>query len=170
MHGDTYTHIRMHMYLRDRALLSWEPMTLTEEPKLLTSLAPSLHSYGVGCLSFTLVRSSSYCCEKTPRTKINLGIKGLLSSSSFGKAKAGPWTQELKQKPWKEAAYWLVPCSLFSLLSDSTLDDQLRGCTALRGLGFPTSIIIQENTSHSCPQASLVGSFSQPRFPFPKWP
>jgi hypothetical protein len=31
--------------------------------------------------------------------------------------KAGIWKQELKQKPWRNAAYWFTPHNLLSLFS-----------------------------------------------------
>ena len=42
--------------------------------------------------------------------------------------KAGTWRQELKKKPWKDAAYWLVPLDLPSLFPYTT-QDYLPGIT-----------------------------------------
>lgn len=63
--------------------------------------------------------------------KINLGSKRfILSYKSQGtvtrginagtQAAQGIWSQELKQSPWRRAAYWLAPYSLFSQLSHGT--------------------------------------------------
>ena len=39
--------------------------------------------------------------------------------------RAGTWRQELMQRPWKDAAYWLAHHGLFSLLSYRTQDHSL---------------------------------------------
>lgn len=45
--------------------------------------------------------------------------------------------QELEQKPWRRAAYWLVPHGWLSLLSYSIQDHQLRdGTNNYSGLGL----------------------------------
>ena len=44
--------------------------------------------------------------------------------------KAGTWRQELMERPWRNAAYWLAPHGLLSLLSYSTQDHQPRSGTA----------------------------------------
>jgi hypothetical protein len=54
--------------------------------------------------------------------------------------RAGTWRQELMQKPWRGAAYWLAPHGLFSLLSYRTQDHQSRDGPTHNGLGPPTSI------------------------------
>jgi len=36
--------------------------------------------------------------------------------------RAGTWTQELMQRPWRGAAYWLAHCGFLSLLSYRTQD------------------------------------------------
>lgn len=69
------------------------------------------------------------------------------------------------QTPWRNAAYWLVPNGLLSLLSYTAKDRRPRGDTAHHGLGPPTPIISQEIASRPCLQASLVGAFTQLRFP-----
>ena len=61
----------------------------------------------------------------------HLGEKGLFypqfhmtvhyqSSESGNSSKAGTWRQELMQRPWRGAAYWLAPHSLLSPLSYRT--------------------------------------------------
>jgi hypothetical protein len=50
--------------------------------------------------------------------------------------RAGTWRQELMPRPWRGAAYWLVPHGLFSLLSYRTQDHQPRNGNSKRGLGF----------------------------------
>lgn len=77
--------------------------------------------------------------------------------------KAGTWTQELMQRPWKSATYWLSLHGLFSLFSYTTQDrPPMSG--PLWG-GPTTSIINQENMSQVCLWASLLGEFSQLMFP-----
>jgi hypothetical protein len=41
-------------------------------------------------------------------------IKG---SQDWNSTKAGTWRQELMQRPWRNAAYWLAPHGLLILLS-----------------------------------------------------
>jgi len=54
--------------------------------------------------------------------------------------RAGTWRQELMQRPCRDAAYWLAPHGLLSLLSCRTQDHQPRdGCTH-SGLGPPPLI------------------------------
>jgi hypothetical protein len=43
--------------------------------------------------------------------------------------RVGIWRQELMQKPWRRAVYWLAPHDLLSLLSYRTQDNQLRDAT-----------------------------------------
>ena len=40
--------------------------------------------------------------------------------------RGGTWMQELMQRPWRGAAYWLAHHGLFSLLYYRTQDHQLR--------------------------------------------
>jgi hypothetical protein len=42
----------------------------------------------------------------------------------------GTWRQELMQRPWRDAAYWLASLGLLSLLSSKTLNHQLKDGTA----------------------------------------
>jgi hypothetical protein len=70
--------------------------------------------------------------QKTIMTKSNLGRKGFIffhgsieqfnikSSEGRNSNRAGTWRQELMQKPWRGAAYYLAPRSLFSLFSYRT--------------------------------------------------
>jgi hypothetical protein len=50
--------------------------------------------------------------------------------------RAGAWRQKLMQRPWRDAAYWLAPCGLLSLLSYRTQDYQPRDGTTHNGLGL----------------------------------
>jgi len=45
--------------------------------------------------------------------------------------------QELMQRPWRDATYWLASPGLLSLLSYRTQDHQPRDGTAHNGLGPP---------------------------------
>jgi hypothetical protein len=67
----------------------------------------------------------------------NLGRKGFIwlmlqslliikGSQNRNSGRAGSWRQELMQKPWRGAAYWLPPHALLSLLSYRTQDHQPR--------------------------------------------
>jgi hypothetical protein len=38
-------------------------------------------------------------------------------SQNMNSSKVGTWRQELMQRPWRGAAFWLAPCGLLSLLS-----------------------------------------------------
>lgn len=58
-----------------------------------------------------------YCCDKTLKTCI-ISLKDL---------KVGTWRQKLKQRPWRNAAYWLVSTGLSSLLSYTTQGHPPRG-------------------------------------------
>ena len=48
------------------------------------------------------------------------------------KLRARSWRQELKQKPWRGATYWLALYGLLSLLSYSTENYQPRGGTSYK--------------------------------------
>ncbi|MGE9804964.1 hypothetical protein ACQP3L_30725, partial [Escherichia coli] len=71
-------------------------------------------------------------------TKSKLEREGFLSAHSFYHAgtagqelKVGTWRQELVQRPWRGAAYGLVPHGLLSLLSYRNHN----------GMGPPPSIV-----------------------------
>jgi hypothetical protein len=49
--------------------------------------------------------------------------------------RAGTWRQELMQRPWRGAAYWLASPGLLSLLFYRTHDYQPRDGTTHNGLG-----------------------------------
>ena len=73
---------------------------------------------------------------------------------------AGTWRQELMQRPWKGAAYWLAPRGLLNLLSYRTQDHQPRDRTTHNGLGSPTSVTDYENVLQACPQPNLIDTVS----------
>jgi hypothetical protein len=76
----------------------------------------------------------------------------------------------MKLRPWRGAAYWLTLHGLFRLLSCTTWDHLLRGAP-IQWAGPPTSIVNNNNNSNSnntprtLPQANLMKTFSQLRFP-----
>jgi hypothetical protein len=73
--------------------------------------------------------------------------------------------QEMKQRPWRNAAYWLAPHGLFSWMSNSTQGHLPKGGTTHRGLS-PLSLIIKPNNGpETCQLANLRETFSQFRFP-----
>jgi hypothetical protein len=53
-------------------------------------------------------------------------------------SRAGTWRQELMQRPWRGAAYWLASPGLLSLLSYRTLDHQPRDGPTHNGMATPT--------------------------------
>lgn len=55
--------------------------------------------------------------------------------------RAGPWGLELKQRPRRDAAYWLASSTLFSQLSSITKVYLPTGGSIHSGLGSPTSSI-----------------------------
>jgi hypothetical protein len=55
--------------------------------------------------------------------------------------RAGTWRQELMQRPWRDAAYWLASPGLLSLLSDRTQDYQPGDGTTHNGFSHPLSLI-----------------------------
>lgn len=65
---------------------------------------------------------------------------------------------------------YLAPQGVLSLLSYITQYYPHRGSTAHNEPGSPASIINQENASHACSQANLIGIYWQKRFPLPKDP
>lgn len=65
-------------------------------------------------------------------------------SPSLREAKAGRW-RELMLRVHRNAACWLAPSVLFSLLSYIAQDHQLRNSTAHHGLGPPTLISTLKN-------------------------
>jgi hypothetical protein len=61
-----------------------------------------------------------------------------VSLSRRNSSREGTWRQELKQKPWQNTVYWLVPYGLLNLLSYIPQDHLPRGGTAHSGLGTNT--------------------------------
>jgi hypothetical protein len=49
--------------------------------------------------------------------------------------RAGTWRQELMQKPWRDAAYWLVCASLLVQLLSYRTQDPAQNSTTHNGLG-----------------------------------
>lgn len=87
-------------------------------------------------------------------TKSSMGTKGLLWLIGYHQGKpgqelkAGTWRQKLKQRPWKNAAYWLAPHALltyFLVQPRPTCPEiaLLTGvCTLLCPLKFPSSQMV----------------------------
>jgi hypothetical protein len=67
------------------------------------------------------------------------------------RSQAGTWRQELRQQPWRDAAYWLALPGLFCLLCNIPQDHLLKGGTTHIGLG-PSHISHQ---SRKCLQTYL---------------
>ena len=68
------------------------------------------------------------------------------------------------QRPWRDAAYWLAPHGLLSLISDSTQNHQPRVDKAHSEPNPATS----RTCTIGLPQGTMVRAFSQPRPLFPK--
>lgn len=90
-------------------------------------------------------------------TKSNLVEKSLFQLTIIGSHSIteGSWGRdlrlELKQKPWWDTTYWLVPHGLFSLTSYTTQDlGQAYVCHHSSELGPPISIINPENALQTC--------------------
>jgi hypothetical protein len=93
-------------------------------------------------------------------TKSNLGKEGFiwltlphlclsLKEVRTGTDRAGTWRQELMQRPWNEAAYWLASHGLLRLLSYSTQGQQPRNGPTHNVLGpSPSSIVKKIPCSH----------------------
>jgi hypothetical protein len=75
--------------------------------------------------------------------------------------KAGIWSRDLIQRPWRSTARWPVSHGLLSLLPYPILDHLPRDGTTHSGQGLLTPIITQENALQSCLQANLMESFSK---------
>ena len=74
--------------------------------------------------------------------------------------RAGTQRQELMQRPWRDAAYWLASHSFLNLLSYRTQDHQPRDCTNINGPSHPCSLIEKMPYSwiswrHSCKGGSF---------------
>lgn len=75
-----------------------------------------------------------YCSKH--RDQSQPGRKGLLGLHfPITGLHAGNWRQKLKQKPWRNTAYWIVPLGSLSLLSYTTQAHPLRDEAAHSGLG-----------------------------------
>ena len=65
--------------------------------------------------------------------------------------RAESWRQDLIQRGWRSAAYWLALHGLLGLLSYRTQDHQTRIGTVHSVLGPPASIINEENAPSDLP-------------------
>lgn len=90
----------------------------------------------------------AYCCDETPLPKSKLGRKEFswltlpYHCSSWKEVRtktqmAGTCRQELIQSPLRDAAYWLGPNDLLSLLSYKTQNHQPKNGTTHNGPGPP---------------------------------
>jgi hypothetical protein len=61
-------------------------------------------------------------------------------SQDRNSSRAETWRQELMQRPWRDAVYWLAHNDLISLLSYRTQNHQPIDGNTHNGLGPPTSI------------------------------
>ena len=93
------------------------------------------------------------------------GFRWLTDNSLVRKAKASTQRQELRQGPWRSAAYRLAVCGLLSLLSHTTQDHPSRGGTTHRRLGPPTSVINQEKAPTGMPTGQVDRGISSVEVP-----
>lgn len=88
-----------------------------------------------------------FCCHDKTLTQSNLVKKGFISFYSLQSIIEGSqcrnWRQGLMQRLWSNTVYWLVPCSLLSLLYYITQDHHCS--TTHNELDPPISVINQEN-------------------------
>jgi hypothetical protein len=73
--------------------------------------------------------------------------------------RAGTWRQELMQRPWRGAAYWVASPGLLSLLSYRTQDHQPRMAPPTRGLPLLTTNfenVLQLDIMEVFPQGRLL--------------
>ena len=65
-------------------------------------------------------------------------------SQDWNSHRVGTWRQELMQRPWRNAAYWLTPHRLLSLLSQRTQDHQPRVVLLIMGWALPHRLLIKK--------------------------
>ena len=113
------------------------------------------------CPSFLSVAIINHWLKATWRGRgliwlIFLGHSPSLRDVRAG-AQAGPWRQELKQKPWRSAAYCLMlTCPSYTAQAHLPEEDD----TSHGALGPPTSISKQENAHRPTPRPVCWGSSS----------
>lgn len=100
------------------------------------------------------------CCgkqhdSKQPGRKQCISLPVPHNSPSWNLVRAGIWMQELKQRPWRSAVYWLAPQGLSSHFSYSIQDHLPRNGNAHSELDTPTSITNHNNTPWTWLQANL---------------
>jgi hypothetical protein len=98
--------------------------------------------------------SLSYCYpDKTQDYKKQVGRKGIFllsyhiineGSQERNLSWTETWKQELMQRPCGDAAYWLTPHGLLSLLSNRTQDHQPRVTLCTIGLALPHQSLIKK--------------------------
>jgi hypothetical protein len=133
---------------------------------------PFLHIiYHAVCFSwcFFLCFSSLSMVVINTRTKSNLERKEFILAYSLrsivqGTQSRSPECQELKQRPWRSAAYWIAHLAVLYKPGPPT-----QGGTAHSSLGPPTSIINQEDAPTDLSTGQFDGTFSQLKFFLPRW-
>lgn len=86
------------------------------------------------------------------------------SQSIIGREPGQELRQELKQKPWHSAVYWLALWFMLNKLLSTAQAHLPRDGAAHRGFGLPTSIISQGNLLQTS-QTSLIWKIPQWRCP-----
>ena len=118
-------------YQRQWSKDSWKSIVSTREETSALKI-----SYAEG-KPYVLV---SFSCwelydQKQQRRKGFIWFTFPYCCSSSREIWTGTWRQDWMQRPWKGAAYWLIPHGLFSLLSYRTQDHQPRNGPSHNGLG-----------------------------------
>jgi hypothetical protein len=80
-------------------------------------------------------------------------------SQDWNSHRAGTWRQELLQRPWRGAAYWLAFPGLLSLLFYRTQDHQPRDVTTHNRPSHPWSLIEKMPYSWISWRPFLTGGF-----------
>jgi hypothetical protein len=125
------------------------------------------------------LRRGDYCCDETPEpkrtgkgradfTRRSMWPFIIQSNEGRNSVRAGTWRQELMQRPGRDAAYWLAPHGLLSLLSYRTQVHQLRHDPTHNRLGPPPSITNLRKCLMACLQPDFIETFSQLRLS-PLW-
>lgn len=121
-----------------------------------------------------LFQFSSYCCDKHHdqeqfgEESTYLILQFQFSSHQWRK-KTQKLKQELKQRLWRNAAYWFAFCLMLSSIACTNQAHVPRGGATHSGMGPPIPIISQNNLSQVWLQANLIWAIPQLKLPILRW-